>query len=84
MTTIVTEFGKIIYNRLPMGMCNSGEILQAKSDELIGDIEGVKACINDILVLSRDISEDHIGQLRIIFRRLCSAGLKIILSEVLD
>ena len=42
MTTIVTEFGKYRYNRLPIGLCTSGEIFQAKVDDLLGDIEGVK------------------------------------------
>ena len=51
MTTIVTEFGRFIYNRLPTGMCASEEIFQAKVDELISDIEGVKTYIGDILVL---------------------------------
>ena len=54
MTTIVTEFRKFRYNRLPMGMCASGDIFQAKLDELLGDIEGVKKYIDDILVLSKD------------------------------
>ena len=53
--TIVTEFGKFIYNRLPMGMCASGDILQARVDELLVDIEGVNTYINDILVLGKDI-----------------------------
>ena len=55
MTTIVTEFGKFGYNHLPMGMCTSGDIFQAKVDKLLGDIEGFKTYIVDILVLSRDI-----------------------------
>ena len=54
MTTIVIEFGKFIYNRLPMGMCTSGYILPAKVGELLIDIEGVKMYIYDILVLSKD------------------------------
>ena len=54
MTKIVTEFGKFRYNCLPMGMCDSGDIFQAKVDELIGDIEGVKNYIGDIVVLRRD------------------------------
>ena len=28
MLTIFTKFGKFIYNRLPMGMCDSGDIFQ--------------------------------------------------------
>ena len=37
-----------------MGMCTSGDILQAKVYELLGDIEGVKTYIDDILVLGKD------------------------------
>ena len=50
MTTIVTEFGKFKYNRLPTGMCDSRDIFQAKVDKIFGDIKGVKTYINDILV----------------------------------
>ena len=53
MTTIVTEFGKFRYNRLYMGMCASGDIFQAKVDKLLGDIEGVRTYIDDILVLRK-------------------------------
>ena len=38
ITTIVTEFGKLKYNRLPMGMYASGDIFQVKLDELLGGI----------------------------------------------
>ena len=54
MTTIVTEFGKFKYIRLPMGMCASGYIFQAKLDKLHGDTEDVKTYINNIIVLSKE------------------------------
>ena len=57
MTTIVTEFGKFRYNCLPMGMCASGDIFQAKVDKILGDIKGVKTYIDDILVLGKDSFE---------------------------
>ena len=38
MTTIITEFGKYIYNGLPMVMCALGNIFQAKVYNIIGDI----------------------------------------------
>ena len=38
LTTIVTEFGQFRYNMVSMGLCTSGDIFQAKVDELIGDI----------------------------------------------
>ena len=51
MKATVTEFGKFRYDCLHMGICDSGDIFQAKADELLGDIGGVKTYINDILVL---------------------------------
>ena len=60
MTTIVTEFGKFRYNRLPMGMCASSDIFKAKVDKILGYIEGVKTYIDDILVLSKEIFSKHI------------------------
>ena len=60
-----------------MGMCTLGDILKAKADELLGDIEGVKTYIDDIIVLNKDSFEKHIGQLRIIFGRLSTVGLNV-------
>ena len=54
MTKIVTEFWKFRDNLLPMGMCAWGDISQAKVDELIGDIKGVKTYIDDITFLRKD------------------------------
>ena len=75
MTTIVTEFGKFRYNLPPMGICASGDIFQAKVDEILGYIEGVKTYIGAILLLGKDSFEKHIEQLRIVFVGLRAAGL---------
>ena len=77
MTMIITEFGKFRYNRLPMGMCALGGIFQGILDKLLSDIEDVKTYINDIIVFSKDCFENYIEQLRMIFARLCAAGLKL-------
>ena len=76
-TTIVTEFEKFGYNCLPMGMCAAGDILQAKVDELLGDIKIVKTYIGDIIVLRKGCFTKHIDQLRIVFGRLRTEGLKV-------
>ena len=60
MTTIVTEFGKFRYNRLPMGMCASGHILQSKVDKLLDEIKCVKTYIYDVIVLIKDCFRNHI------------------------
>ena len=77
MTTSVTEFGKFRYNCLHMGMCDSGDIFQSKVDELLGDIEGVKTHIPNILVLSKYCLGKHIEHMIMIFGILRAAGLKI-------
>ena len=77
MMTIVTGFGKFKYISLPMDMCALEEILQAKVDEVLGDIKGVNTYINDILVLYQKSYSKQIEQLRIVFGELCSAGLKV-------
>ena len=43
-----------------MGMCTSEDIFQAKLDELLGYIEGVKTYINDILILMKYFFGVHI------------------------
>ena len=48
MTTIITEFAKLRYNCLPMGMCTSGDIFQAKLGDLLGDIKDIKTYIDNI------------------------------------
>ena len=60
MKTIVNEFGKFRYNCLLLDMCASVDIFQDKVDELLGDIEGIKNYIDDILVLNKNIFEKHI------------------------
>ena len=77
MTTIFTEFGKLRYNRLSMGICALGNIFLSKVDKLLGDIKGVKRYIDDTLVLSKYSFEKHKDQPRIIFGRLRAAGLKV-------
>jgi hypothetical protein len=77
MCTIVTEFGKFRYKRLPMGVSCSPDIFQAKIYELLGDIEGVKAYIDDILVIKRGTFDEHLEQLEEIFRRSQRAGIKM-------
>ena len=53
MTMIVTSFGEFRHNLLPMGMCTSGDIFQAKVENLLSDIKGVKTYIDNVLVLSK-------------------------------
>ena len=51
--TIVTEFGKLQYNVLPMGLGISGDIFQTKVNKILVNIKGVKTYIDYMLVLNK-------------------------------
>ena len=76
-TSIVTEFRKFRYNSLPMVICASGDIFQAKVEKLLGDTEGVKTYIGDIIVLSKDCFRKHTEHLITIFGRLSAEALTV-------
>jgi hypothetical protein len=77
MCTIVTEFGKYKYKRLPMGVSCSPDIFQAKIYDLLGDIEGIRAYIDDILVIKKGTFEEHLQQLNEVLRRCQKANIKL-------
>jgi hypothetical protein len=77
MCTIVTEYGKYRYKQLLMGVSCSPDIFQAKIYELLGDIEGTKAYIDDILVIKKGTFYEHLVQLKEIFKRCLKTGLKL-------
>ena len=58
-------------------MACSPDIFQAKIYELLGDIQGVKAYIDDILVIKRGSFDEHLQQLEEVFGRCQKAGLKM-------
>ena len=63
MCTIVTEFGKYKYKRLPMGVSCSPDIFQAKIYELMGDIQGTKAYTDDISAINKGTFSEYLEQL---------------------
>jgi hypothetical protein len=77
LTTIVTELSKFRYKRLPMGLCCAPDIFQSKINELLGDLDSVRAYIDDVLILSKDSFEGHLNQVRIVLSRMAKAGLRI-------
>ena len=59
ITMIVTEFGKLRYNCIHMGMCASCDIFQAIVNELFHDIEVIKKYIDYIFVLGTESFSKH-------------------------
>ena len=75
--TIVLPWGKYELQRLPMGLCNSPDIFQERMSDLFADLEFVRTYIDDLLTLTKGTFTDHLDQLRQVFGRLRSAGLKV-------
>ena len=77
LCTIVLPWGKYEYQRLPMGLCNSPDIFQEKMFNLVGELEYVRAYIDDLLVFTKGTIEDHFEKLGEVLSRLRQAGLKV-------
>ena len=77
LCTIVLPFGKYEHQRLPMGLCNSPDIFQEKMNELMSDLECIRAYIDDLLVITSASFEDHLNKLEEVLKRLQKAGLKV-------
>ena len=86
LTSIVTGFGKYRYHRFSMGLCVLSDKFQAKVNEILVDIKGIKMNINNVLVLYKRSFSQHIDQVSVIFFMLritvlivnapkCSLGL---------
>ena len=81
LCTIVLPWGKYEYQKLPMGLCNSPDIFQEKMNELFTGFENVQAYIDDLLVLTKSLFEDHLVKLDSVLKKLKRAGLKINASK---
>ncbi len=76
MFTIIFPWGKHSYLRLSMEFAGSADIFQAEMMDLMEALEYVRACIDNLLVITRRTLEDHLDKLREVLRRLRKAGLK--------
>jgi len=77
LCTIVMPWGKYEYQRLPMGLCNSPDIFQEYMGELLGDLEHVRAYIDDLLIVGKGTYEDHLEKLEEVLKHLQEAGVKV-------
>ena len=77
LCTIVLPWGKYEYQRLPVGSCNSPDIFQEKMNTLMGDLEYVRAYIDDLLILTKGSFMDHLQKLSEVLSRLQQEGLKV-------
>jgi hypothetical protein len=75
--TIIFSWAKYSYKRLPMGIAGSPDIFQEKMLELMESLEFVRACLDDLLCISKLSLENHLEKLEVVLWQLCDAGLKV-------
>ena len=77
LCTIVLPWGKYEYKKIPMGLCNSPDIFQEKTNKLFNGLDYVRAYIDDLLIISNKSLEDHIKKLDKALSRLTSASTEM-------
>jgi hypothetical protein len=76
LCTIITQFGKYKYLRLPMGLKCSPDIAQAAIENVLSDIKDVDIYIDGVGAFSGDW-DHHVNLLATILRQLRENGFTI-------
>ena len=63
LCTLILPWGKYEMQVLPMGLSNSPDIFQEKMNELLHDLEFVRAYIDDLLIVTNETFQDHLDKL---------------------
>ena len=74
LCTIVTQWYKYEYQRLPMGLCNRPNIFQEKIFEHFAGLDTIRVYFDEILHVTKGSWKEHINALKEMFVRLHKAG----------
>ena len=64
-----------------MGLCDSPDIFQERMSDLMSGLEFARACLDDLLVISKGTFEEHLDHIEAVLTRLHEAGLKVNVSK---
>ena len=81
LCTIITPWGKYRYLRLPMGIMCAPDIFQDRMSDLMSHLQFVKVYIDNLLIITKESSEDHLTKLKQVLEVLKRAGLRCNLSK---
>ncbi len=76
MCTIICPWGKYSYERLPMGFGISADIFQAQIMDLMASLEYVQAYMENLIIIMREILDEHLQKMETVLTRLRDARLK--------
>ena len=81
LCTIILPWGKYEYLNLSMGLCHSPDIFQEKMNKLFPDLETVLAYIDDLLIITDKLFENHLLEIEKVLRWLQKVGLKVNINK---
>ena len=70
LCTIIIQWGKYQYKRLPMAVDNSPDIFQQKMDDLFHGFEFIRSYTYDLLILTKGDCTDHVHRLQLTLNKL--------------
>uniref|UniRef100_A0A1X7SRG5 Reverse transcriptase/retrotransposon-derived protein RNase H-like domain-containing protein n=1 Tax=Amphimedon queenslandica TaxID=400682 RepID=A0A1X7SRG5_AMPQE len=76
LTTFITSFGKLKFNRHSFRISSAPENFQRKISEILSVIEGMVGLIHDLFVFGRT-KEEHYQRLMMVLQRLQEAGVSL-------
>lgn len=75
-TAVITPFGLFEFTRMQFGLCNASQTFQRFMHKILGDLDFVIVCVDDICIASAD-EEQHRDHIRCVLERLHKNGLVI-------
>ena len=69
LTTFITKFGRLCFNRLPFGISSAPAFFQRRMSNLLTGMEGTVCLMDDILIYPSS-QEEHYGRLRKVLEKL--------------
>ena len=76
LCTTILPWAKYSFRKLPMGVSTAPDIFQRIVDDILGDLQYVRAYIDDILIISNGTYADHMEKLETVLSRLERAGFR--------
>ena len=75
LCTIITPFGKLQYQHLPMGIKTSPDFAQSMIKKILGDLD-IEAYMDDLGLWSKGTFDKHMIIVNQVLERLAEAGMK--------
>ena len=73
LTTFLTPFGRLCFNKMPFGISSAPEHFQKRMNEILSGLPGVVCLIDDVLVHG-STQEEHDKHLQVALEHIQSAG----------